>query len=234
MCFCRRWRGRSALDDAFYCIYIKCRTRRLDLNRTSAKRSGICVFTAFRLRRQNISTLIRPSQYREANMTAKKSVTRASAKSGGKRASSSTRGVREESASSAFAMPPLKSGARTSKRKVIDPDNPPLTAEQLKSMRPLNEEEKAFWRKALGRPPLESPKQAVSLRLDQDVIAHYKKSGPGWQSRMNEALRKQAKLKGGVASHSKTSTDRACNCSGDRGQAHHHKGRDYERQTKRK
>ena len=82
-----------------------------------------------------------------------------------------------------------------SKRKVIDPDNPPLTAEQLKRLRPISEEEKAFWRKALGRPPSESPKQAVSLRLDQDVIEHYKKGGPGWQSRMNEALRKQAKLK---------------------------------------
>lgn len=62
-------------------------------------------------------------------------------------------------------------------------------------MRPLSEEEKAFWRKALGRPPSEWPKKAVSLRLDQDVIEHYKKSGLGWQSRMNEALRKQAKLK---------------------------------------
>ena len=92
-------------------------------------------------------------------------------------------------------MPPLKSGGRMSKRKVIDPDNPPLTAEQLKRLRPISEEEKAFWRKALGRPPSESPKQAVSLRLDQDVIEHYKKGGPGWQSRMNDALRKQAKLK---------------------------------------
>jgi len=92
-------------------------------------------------------------------------------------------------------MPPLKSAARTSKPKIIDPDNPPLTAEQLKRLRPIGEDEKAFWRKALGRPPSESPKQAVSLRLDQDVIEHYKKSGPGWQSRMNAALRKQAKLK---------------------------------------
>jgi len=128
-------------------------------------------------------------------MKQKKSVSRASAKSGGARTSWSTRGVQEESASSAFAMPPLRSGGRTSKRKVIDPDNPPLTAEQLKRLRPISEEEKAFWRKALGRPPLESPKKAVSLRLDQDVIEHFKKGGPGWQSRINAALRKQAKLK---------------------------------------
>lgn len=93
-------------------------------------------------------------------------------------------------------MPPLKSGERSSKRKVIDPDNPPLTAEQLKRLRPISEDEKQFWRKALGRPPSESPKQAVSIRLDGDVIAHFKKDGAGWQSRINAALRKQAKLKG--------------------------------------
>lgn len=70
-----------------------------------------------------------------------------------------------------------------------------MTPDMIKRLRPFEEKEKAFWRKALGRPPSEAPKQAVSLRLDQDVIAHYKKSGPGWQSRMNEALRKQAKLR---------------------------------------
>lgn len=46
-----------------------------------------------------------------------------------------------------------------------------------------------------GRPPSPNPKQAVSLRLDRDVVDHYKKKGPGWQSRMNAALRAQAKLK---------------------------------------
>jgi uncharacterized protein (DUF4415 family) len=46
----------------------------------------------------------------------------------------------------------------------------------------------------LGRPPLLAPKQAVKLRLDRDVIESFKSSGPGWQSRMNEALRKAAGL----------------------------------------
>ncbi len=57
------------------------------------------------------------------------------------------------------------------------------------------EESRRLDRKLRGRPPSESPKQAVSLRLDQDVIEHYKKSGPGWQSRINAALREKAKLK---------------------------------------
>jgi len=34
----------------------------------------------------------------------------------------------------------------------------------------------------------------VSLRLDPDVLAHFRGTGPGWQSRINAALRKLAKL----------------------------------------
>ena len=45
-----------------------------------------------------------------------------------------------------------------------------------------------------GRPPLETTKQHVSLRLDPDVIARFKADGPGWQARINEALRKAARL----------------------------------------
>jgi uncharacterized protein (DUF4415 family) len=45
-----------------------------------------------------------------------------------------------------------------------------------------------------GRPKAEVTKAAVSLRLDPDVIAHYRRSGRGWQSRINDALRKAAKL----------------------------------------
>ena len=43
-----------------------------------------------------------------------------------------------------------------------------------------------------GRPPLDNPKQAVKLRLDADVVARWRASGPGWQTRMNTALRKAA------------------------------------------
>jgi uncharacterized protein (DUF4415 family) len=37
-------------------------------------------------------------------------------------------------------------------------------------------------------------KTLVSLRLDPDVIRHFRRSGPGWQSRINQALRRVAKL----------------------------------------
>lgn len=45
-------------------------------------------------------------------------------------------------------------------------------------------------RRGRGRPPVESPKQQVSVRLDADVLSRLKAGGPGWQGRMNDALRK--------------------------------------------
>jgi uncharacterized protein (DUF4415 family) len=45
-----------------------------------------------------------------------------------------------------------------------------------------------------GRPKSKNPKRPVSLRLDDDVIAHFRRSGSGWQSRINALLRKAAKL----------------------------------------
>lgn len=40
-----------------------------------------------------------------------------------------------------------------------------------------------------GRPPSASPKQPTALRLDADVLARLRATGPGWQSRVNQALR---------------------------------------------
>jgi len=45
-----------------------------------------------------------------------------------------------------------------------------------------------------GRPKKAAPKEAVNIRLDPDVVAHFRASGPGWQSRINDALRKAAGL----------------------------------------
>ncbi len=44
-----------------------------------------------------------------------------------------------------------------------------------------------------GRPRLEEPKKQVTLRLDQVVIDRFRQSGPGWQGRINEVLRKAVK-----------------------------------------
>ena len=45
-----------------------------------------------------------------------------------------------------------------------------------------------------GRPKAAAPKKSVHLRLSPEVIAHFRAGGPGWQTRIDEALRKAAKL----------------------------------------
>ena len=35
-------------------------------------------------------------------------------------------------------------------------------------------------------------KEQVTLRIDQDVLEYFQESGPGWQDRINDALRKAA------------------------------------------
>jgi len=35
-------------------------------------------------------------------------------------------------------------------------------------------------------------RQQVTLRIDQDVLEHFQADGPGWQDRINEALRRAA------------------------------------------
>jgi uncharacterized protein (DUF4415 family) len=57
--------------------------------------------------------------------------------------------------------------------------------------------EKAF--KAVTTKPADLPapaaaipgaKETVSLRIDRDVLDHFQADGPGWQDRINAALRK--------------------------------------------
>ena len=45
-----------------------------------------------------------------------------------------------------------------------------------------------------GKPSLPSAKEMVSLRIDRDVLDVFQADGPGWQDRINAALRKAAGL----------------------------------------
>ena len=78
-----------------------------------------------------------------------------------------------------------------------DPDAQPLTDEELARFRPAYQVMPEFVAKMMrqkrGRPPVETPKKQVTLRLDQDVIDHFKAEGPGWQTRINDALKGVAK-----------------------------------------
>ncbi|THD45583.1 MAG: hypothetical protein E7774_07695 [Bradyrhizobium sp.] len=46
-----------------------------------------------------------------------------------------------------------------------------------------------------GRPPIEHPKVSTTIRLDADVLEAFKAKGAGWQSRINDALRRAARLR---------------------------------------
>lgn len=79
-----------------------------------------------------------------------------------------------------------------------DPDAPEVTDAQIAQAKPFTEAfpalSHAMRKNVGGRPKAENPKVAVSLRLDQDVVARFKSKGPGWQTRMNSALRDAAGL----------------------------------------
>lgn len=71
---------------------------------------------------------------------------------------------------------------------LLDPDLPEITDDWIAEA-DLYHGEKRVRR---GRPKLESPRQLLSLRLPPQVIDRWKASGPGWQTRMAEALEKSA------------------------------------------
>lgn len=76
-------------------------------------------------------------------------------------------------------------------------DNPEWSEAEFKQAKPFSEafpELAESLRKSRGRPKTEAPKKQVTLRLDADLVEHFRQAGPGWQSRINESLRKSAGL----------------------------------------
>ena len=92
-------------------------------------------------------------------------------------------------------VPPIsdEKEARIQAEIAADPDAPEATDEQLAQTRPFAEafpELAETLRRSLGgRPPSADSKVPVSLRLDREVVEKFRATGPGWQSRINEALR---------------------------------------------
>ena len=91
-----------------------------------------------------------------------------------------------------------KKGRGYSKQDLRDvSDNPELTKADIANARPFSEvfpDLVTSTRK--GRGPNKSPtKKLVSLRLSPEVIEHFKSTGAGWQSRIDETLRKAVRRK---------------------------------------
>jgi uncharacterized protein (DUF4415 family) len=86
-----------------------------------------------------------------------------------------------------------------------DEDNPEWTAADFATAQPFSDafpaehaaliaEKAAFAKRARGRPAKEHPKKNVTIRLDSDLIDALRASGDGWQSRINDVLRRAAGL----------------------------------------
>ena len=72
----------------------------------------------------------------------------------------------------------------------VDPDDAPELDDDWFERAELRIGDKIIRR---GRPK-GSAKRLVSLRLDEAVLEKFRAEGPGWQSRINEALRKAVGL----------------------------------------
>lgn len=64
----------------------------------------------------------------------------------------------------------------------VSEDDRPLNAEELQTGL-------AVALKKRGRPIGSGTKEQVAIRFDRDVLSAFRGTGPGWQTRMNEALR---------------------------------------------
>jgi uncharacterized protein (DUF4415 family) len=74
----------------------------------------------------------------------------------------------------------------------IDPDDAPELTDDMLDRAELRVGDRIVRR---GRPPLGvRPKNSVTLRLDADVLEAYRALGQGWQTRINEDLRRVRKL----------------------------------------
>lgn len=80
----------------------------------------------------------------------------------------------------------------------IDDENPEWTAEDFARARPASEvlpklvrtvAATEMLRPKRGRPVSANPKAHVNIRLDPDVVAAFRATGRGWQTRLNGALK---------------------------------------------
>jgi uncharacterized protein (DUF4415 family) len=89
----------------------------------------------------------------------------------------------------AIAVPTVPEDKAITAAAKADPDAQPLTPKQLQAMVPM--------RAVRGRPKSENKKLLVSVRYSPEVVAYFKSTGEGWQSRMDGVLQQY------VARHSR-------------------------------
>ncbi len=83
--------------------------------------------------------------------------------------------------------------ARTSKSDLKRVDAHKVKASEYKELPELSDAMlKRGTVKRAGRPVATDPRRQVTIRLPASVLAKWKASGPGWQTRMAELLSKRA------------------------------------------
>ena len=72
-----------------------------------------------------------------------------------------------------------------------DPDAPEITGDDWARARPAIEvdPELVEWSRRRRGKQKAPTKRLVSIRLDEDIVAHFRSTGPGWQTRLNDRLR---------------------------------------------
>lgn len=71
-----------------------------------------------------------------------------------------------------------------------------LTAEDMAAFHPVQEVLPPQLLKKLGvrGPQREPTKDRINIRISHEVLEHFRSTGPGWQTRMDEALREWVRL----------------------------------------
>lgn len=76
-------------------------------------------------------------------------------------------------------------------------DSPEMTEEDIRNAKPFAEAFPALAesiKRSRGRPKVESPKEAVTLRLSPETVARFKAAGSkDWRARMSEVIEKAVK-----------------------------------------
>jgi uncharacterized protein (DUF4415 family) len=86
---------------------------------------------------------------------------------------------------------------------VPDEENPLMTKEDFAQAIPFPELARRMGWKVPGRPKSAVTKTPVNLRLDPEIIAHFKAGGDGWQTRINAVLSRHIKAANAAATRKK-------------------------------
>ncbi|WP_363321100.1 BrnA antitoxin family protein [Acidiferrobacter sp.] len=76
-----------------------------------------------------------------------------------------------------FKLPTVEEESAIRAGVAEDPDTYELTDTEFRQL------------KRMGRPPAATTKERVTMRLSRDVVARFRAAGPGWQTRIDAALK---------------------------------------------